>query len=106
MLNPICVVFPLIQTHSSIEDGTLCDNVSPLEGFNCSTSYLESTKPHLRCLIGFYSKFAKCSKLASALSNIMKILVIVNFNLIQGFWLYLKVPFLVKTKVKVGQMNW
>ena len=36
----------------------------------------------------------------------MKILVIVNFNLVQGFCLYLKIPFLVKTKVKVDQMNW
>ena len=36
----------------------------------------------------------------------MKILVIVNSNLIQGFRLNLKIPFLVKTKVKVGQMNW
>ena len=44
--------------------------------------------------------------LKAALSDIMKILVIVNFNLIQGFWLYLKIPFLVKTKVKADQMNW
>ena len=36
----------------------------------------------------------------------MKLLVIVDFNHIQGFWLYLKIPFLVNTKVKVGQMNW
>ena len=42
----------------------------------------------------------------AALSDIMKILATTNFNLIQGFWLYLKIPILVKTKVKVGQMNW
>ena len=44
--------------------------------------------------------------LKAALSDIMKILAIVNFNLIQGFWLYLNIPVLVKTKVKVDQMNW
>ena len=44
--------------------------------------------------------------LKAPLSGIIKILVIVNFNVIQGFWLYLKIPFLVKTKVKIGQMNW
>ena len=44
-------------------------------------------------------------RLKAALSDIMKILVIVNFNLIQDFWLYLKIPFLIKTKVKVGQTN-
>ena len=32
--------------------------------------------------------------------------LLLNANLIQGFWLYLKIPFLVKTKVKLGQMNW
>ena len=32
--------------------------------------------------------------------------LLLNVNLIQGFWLYLKIPFLVKTKVKLGQMNW
>ena len=58
MLNPLCVVFPLVWTQSSIEDGTLCENVSQLEAFNCSTSYLASIKLHLRCLIGFYSKCA------------------------------------------------
>ena len=36
----------------------------------------------------------------------MKILVIINVNLIQGFWLYLKIPFFVKAKVKLGQENW
>ena len=36
----------------------------------------------------------------------MKILVIVNFNLVLDFWLYLEIPFLVKTKVKLGQMKW
>ena len=44
--------------------------------------------------------------LKAALSDIIKILVIANFNLTEGFWLYLKIPFLVKTKIKVGQMNW
>ena len=84
---------------SSIEDGTLCEQVSQLEAFNCSTSYLASIKLHLRCLIAFYSKLA-------SLSDIMKILVIINVNLIQGFWLYLKIPFFVKIKVKLGQENW
>ena len=102
MLNPICLVFPLVGTQSTIEDGTFCENVSQLEAINCSTSYLASIKLHLRCFIGFYSK----CPLKDALPDIMKLLVIVNFNLLQGFWLYLKIPFLVKTKVKVGQMNW
>ena len=31
MLNPICVVFPLVGTQSSIEDRTLCENVSQLD---------------------------------------------------------------------------
>ena len=44
--------------------------------------------------------------LKAALSDIMKILVIVNVNLSQGFWLYLKLSFYVKTKAKLGQMNW
>ena len=56
MLNTICVVFPLVGTQSNIEDGTLRENISQLEAFNCSTSYLASIKLHLRCLIGFYSK--------------------------------------------------
>ena len=44
--------------------------------------------------------------LKAALSDIMKILVIVNVNLSQGFWLYLKLSFYVKIKAKLGQMNW
>ena len=45
--------------------------------------------------------------LKAALSEIMKILVIINFNLIQGLGRgVFKIPYLVKTKVKVGQMNW
>ena len=44
MLNTICVVFPLVETESSIEDGTLCENVSQVEACNCSTSYLASIK--------------------------------------------------------------
>ena len=31
MLDPICVVFPLVGAQSSIEDGTLCENVSQLD---------------------------------------------------------------------------
>ena len=44
--------------------------------------------------------------LKAALSGIMRILVIVNVNLSQGFWLYLKLSFYVKIKAKLGQMNW
>ena len=58
MLNTVCADFPLVGTPSSIEDGTLRENVSQLEAFNCSTSYLASIKLHLRCLIGFYFKCA------------------------------------------------
>ena len=56
MRNTICVVFPPVGMQSSIKDGTLRENVSQLEAFNCLTSYLTSIKLHLRCLIGFYSK--------------------------------------------------
>ena len=56
MRNTICVVFPLVGMQSSIKDGTVRENVSQLEAFNCLTSYLASIKLHLRCLIGFYSK--------------------------------------------------
>ena len=31
MLDPTCVVFPLVGTQSSIEDGTLCESVSQLD---------------------------------------------------------------------------
>ena len=79
MLNTICVAFPLVGMQSSIQDGTLCENVSQLEAL---TVQLARIKLHLRCLIGFYSKFAPESSSA---------LVIVNFNLIEGFWLYLKI---------------
>ena len=37
-LNPICIVFSLVWTQSSIKDGTLCENVSQLEGFNNSST--------------------------------------------------------------------
>ena len=100
MLNPICVVFPLVGTQSNIEDGTLRENILQLEAINCSASYLAST---------LYVWLASILNvpLKTALSDIMKILVtvIVSFNLIQGFWLCLKIPFLVKNKAKVGQMN-
>ena len=56
MRNTICVVFPLVGMQSSIKDGTLRENISQHETFNCLTSYLASIKLHLRCLIGFYSK--------------------------------------------------
>ena len=55
MLNPICVVFPLVGTQSSIEDGTLRENILQLEAINCSASYLASIKLHLICLVSFYS---------------------------------------------------
>ena len=38
MLNTVCIVFPLVGTQSSIEDGTLWENVSQLEAFNYSTT--------------------------------------------------------------------
>ena len=65
MLNPICVVFPLVGTQSSIEDGTLRENISQLEAFNCSPSYLASIKLHLICLVTFFCKCASknCSVL-------------------------------------------
>ena len=106
MLNTICVVFPLVRTQSNIEDGTLCENVSQLEAFHCSTSYLASIKLHLRCLIGFYSKCASesCSvwhyedTSHRQLQPHSRLLAAVNNT------------FLVKTKVKVarwtGELNW
>ena len=43
-------------------------NVSQREAFNCSTSYLATIKPHLRCLIGIYLNVP----LKAAPSDIMK----------------------------------
>ena len=102
MLNPICVVFLLVGTQSSIEDRTLCENASQLEAFNCSTSYLASIKLHLRCLIGFYSKCASesCSVWHYEDSSHCQ----TSFKALA--WLYLKILYLVKTKIKVGQMKW
>ena len=77
MLNTICVAFPQVGMQSSIQDGTLCENVSQLEAL---TVQLARIKLHLRSLIGSYSKFAPESSSA-----------LVNFNLIEGFWLYLKI---------------
>ena len=105
MLNPIGVVFPLVWTQPSIKDGTVCENVSQLEAFNCWTSYFASIELHLSWLFGFYSKCASES-CSSWHYEDTRMWVIVNFNLIQGFWLYLKIPFSVKLKIKVGQMNW
>ena len=50
------------------------------------------------------------SLLKDALSENMKILFIkslvtVSLYLVQGFWLHLKLAFLVKTKAKIDQMN-
>ena len=104
MLNPICVVFPLAGTQSSIEDGSLCGNVSQLEVFNCSASYLASIKFPLRCLIGFYSKCASESCSAWHYEDTSHCQLQPHSRILAA--VYLKIIFFVKTKVKVGQMNW
>ena len=104
MLNTICVVFPLVRTQSNIEDGTLCENVSQLEAFNCSTSYLASIKLHLRCLIGFYSKCASESCSVWHYEDTSHCQLQPHSRILAA--VYLKITFFVKTKVKVGQMNW
>ena len=103
MLNTICVVFPLVRTQSCIEDGTLCENVSQLEAFNCSTSYLASIKLHLRCLIGFYSKCASESCSVWHYEDTSHCQLQPHPRLLAA--VSLKIPFFVKTRVKVGQMN-
>ena len=99
MLNTICVVFPLVEMQSSIENGTLCEMFHSLK---LSTAQLASIKLHLRCLIGFYSKCASesCSvwhyedTSHSVLSASKP-----HSRLLAVFKKY-------HTKAKVGQMNW
>ena len=88
---------------SSIEDGTLCENVSQLEAFNCSNSYLASIRLHLRCLTGFNSKCASESWSVWHYKDTSHCQIQPHSRLLV---VYLKTPFFVKTKVKVGQMNW
>ena len=101
MLNPICVVFLLVGTQSSIGDGTLRENVSQLEAFNCSTSHLASIKPHLRCLVGFYSKCASesCSVWRCEVTSHCQLQP--HSRLLAVF----KNTISCKNKAKVGQMN-
>ena len=95
--------FPMWKRQSSIEDGTLCENVSQLEVFNCSNSYLASIKLHLRRLTGFYSKCVSESCSVWHYEDTSHCQIQPHSRLLS---VYLKTPFLVKTEVKVGQMNW
>ena len=101
MLNTICVAFFLVGMQSSIEDKILCENGSQLEACNCSTSYLPNIKLHLRCLIGFYSECASESCSVWHYEDTSHCQLQPHSRLLAVF----KNPFLIKTKVKVGQTN-
>ena len=54
-----------------------------------------------RCFPANFAKFRRTHSLQNTPGRLL-----LNVNLIQDFWQHLKIPFLVKTKVKLGQMNW